>query len=412
MYAIVMVAPRFIIRRVIPVVIFLICIILLTRHLPVDKRDRTLAVSDSSALDEVKYWEERVSNDINTSSERTNFVFIKCMKCATQTVANALRRFAFTRRLNVLLPRDNNIYLGWPYLMDKVDYRPSDKKFNCLMEHAIYSRNIMKPLFPSDTKYITIIREPWSHFQSTFYYFKVHVITDMNNALDPLVEYLKQIRKYEAIYKHHNSYPYRYCIPDGFSVTKNLLSHCLGMPLGFPENRTDISHNEASVYSYLKQLDGEFGLVMIMEYFDESMVFLKKLMRWSFKDIVYEKVNVGNYSTEPYPDYIKDIHKKWSSVDYLLYDHFRKKMELKIRNGGMEFQNELRQFKKILREVNRFCKSVKQSSRLTTKLTLREFTFSGHECAFMAEDVNHLDLLQKRSDAELKGKIPSYKRTC
>lgn len=353
MYAIVMVAPRFIIRRVIPVVIFLICIILLTRHLPVDKRDRTLAVSDNSALDEVKYWEERVSNDINTSSERTNFVFIKCMKCATQTVANALRRFAFTRRLNVLLPRDNNIYLGWPYLMDKVDYRPSDKKFNCLMEHAIYSRNIMKPLFPSDTKYITIIREPWSHFQSTFYYFKVHVITDMNNALDPLVEYLKQIGKYEAIYKHHNSYPYRYCIPDGFSVTKNLMSHCLGMPLGFPENRTDISHNEASVYTYLKQLDGEFGLVMIMEYFDESMVFLKKLMRWSFKDIVYEKVNVGNYSTEPYPDYIKDIHKKWSSVDYLLYDHFRKKMELKIRNGGMEFQNELRQFKKILREVNR-----------------------------------------------------------
>lgn len=69
---------------------------------------------------------------------------------------------------------------------------------------------------------------------------------------------------------------------------------------------------------------------MIMEYFDELMVFLKKLMRWLFKDIVYEKVNVGNYLIEFYSDYIKDIYKKWSFVDYLLYDYFRKKMELKI----------------------------------------------------------------------------------
>lgn len=76
---------------------------------------------------------------------------------------------------------------------------------------------------------------------------------------------------------------------------------------------------------------------MIMEYFDELMVFLKKLMRWLFKDIVYEKVNVGNYLIEFYSDYIKDIYKKWSFVDYLLYDYFRKKMELKIRNGGFEF---------------------------------------------------------------------------
>lgn len=76
---------------------------------------------------------------------------------------------------------------------------------------------------------------------------------------------------------------------------------------------------------------------MIMEYFDELMVFLKKLMRWLFKDIVYEKVNVGNYLIEFYSDFIKDIYKKWSFVDYLLYDYFRKKMELKIRNGGFEF---------------------------------------------------------------------------
>lgn len=58
MYVIVMVVFCFIIRRVIFVVIFLICIILLIRYLLVDKRDRILVVLDNLVLDEVKYWEE------------------------------------------------------------------------------------------------------------------------------------------------------------------------------------------------------------------------------------------------------------------------------------------------------------------------------------------------------------------
>lgn len=74
----------------------------------------------------------------------------------------------------------------------------------------------------------------------------------MNNVLDLLVEYLKRIRKYEVIYKYYNLYFYRYCIFDGFFVIKNLLSYCLGMLLGFLENRIDIFYNEVSVYLYFK----------------------------------------------------------------------------------------------------------------------------------------------------------------
>lgn len=420
----VMVSSRFVIRKVIPVVLFLICIILLSQHLPVDVRGITpdntanaIEVFEPSVVtrypqdDQVQYWVNHVARNIRYSGEKDNFVFIKCMKCATQTVGDVLRRYAFTRRLNVLLPRDNNIYLGWPYLMHEMDFRPSEEKFNCLIEHSVYNRTITEPLFPSDTQYITIIREPWSHFKSTFHYFRVDKITDIK-AKDPVVEFLKNRKKYDSLYKSHESYPYRYCIPDGFSVTRNLLSHCLGMPLGFPKNRTDISNNEALVNKYIKKLDREFGLVMIMEYFDESMIFLKRLMRLSFKDIVYEIVNVGNYSHDQYPKYIRDIHKMWSSMDYKLYDHFRKKMELEIRNGGPAFQAEIKKFKAILQQVNRFCMSVKRSSRLNAKLDVEDFTFTGYECAFMSEDVNRLDLLQKRNNEELTENLKSYKRTC
>ena len=135
-------------------------------------------------------------------------------------------------------------------------------------------------------------------------------------------------------------------------------------------------------------------------------------MKWSYKEIVYEKVNIGNYTHDTYPDSIKKKHKKWSPIDYIVYDHFRRKMESQIRNGGLTFQNELKKFKQILQDVNRFCKSVKQSLQFTSKITLKEFTFSGYECAFLSEGVNHLYLLQRRSDADMTEKIKSYKRTC
>ncbi|XP_062574603.1 galactosylceramide sulfotransferase-like [Saccostrea cucullata] len=418
-----MVSTRFVVRKVIPVVFFLICVIVLTRRLPLDIREDTPPDSEDVIEDSVPdfetlhrpdervgYWNKFVA-DVKYQGERDNFVFIKCMKCATQTVAGALRRYAFTRRLNVVLPRDNNIYLGWPYLMDEVDYRPSEEKFNCLIEHAIYNRTIMEPLFPRNTPFITIIREPWSHFKSTFHYFKVDKIAGIE-AEDPIEEYLNNIQKYEAIYKSRESRPYRYCVPDGFSVTKNLLSHCLGMPLGFPPGRVDYSQNEVLANEYIKKLDREFGLVMIMEYFDESMIFLKRLMSWSFKEIVYKKSNVGNYAKDAYPQYLKNIHREWSSVDYLLYDHFREKMELKIQSAGFGFQSELKQFRQVLSELNRFCASARRSSRINAKISFKHFTFTGYECAFLGEEVNHLELLQKRNNAELTEKLKSYKRTC
>ena len=416
-----MVSSRLLTRRVLPVFLFLVCVILLSRYLPGEQREITPKVLGSVKEEsnpkkvpgsppdrQVAIWEEHVGRDIRNAGERDNFV---CIMCASQPVAVVLRRYAFTRRLNVMLPRDNNIYLGWPYLLNEVDYRPSVDKFNCLIEPAVYNRTIMKPLFPSDTQFITIIRDPWSHFKSTFHDLQVDKILGIK-AEDPLVEYLRNVGIYDAIYKHHNSNPHRYCIPDGFSVTKNLLSHYLGMPLGFPGDRDDISGNEVAVNSYISQLDKEFGLVMIMEYFDESMLFLKQLMKWSYKDIVYEKVNIFKYTHDSYPDSIKNKHKEWSPIDYIVYDHFQRKMESQIRNGGLAFQNELKKFKRILHTVNQFCKSVKQSLLLNSKITLKEFTFSGYECIFLSENLNHLYLLQRRSDADMTEKIKSYKRTC
>jgi hypothetical protein len=77
------------------------------------------------------------------------------MKCATETMGTIIRRFGYKRALNFVLPVKNNIYLGWPYIMMKTDYRPSKWPYNIIFEHSVYNYTIMTSLMPNNTVYLT-----------------------------------------------------------------------------------------------------------------------------------------------------------------------------------------------------------------------------------------------------------------
>ncbi|KAL3873036.1 hypothetical protein ACJMK2_036198 [Sinanodonta woodiana] len=311
--------------------------------------------------------------------EKLNVVFIKTMKCATETIAFIIRRFGYVRHLNFVLPVHKNIYLGWPFQLKAADFRPSKRPYNILVDHAVYNFTIMQSLMPMNTVFITIIREPYSHFISSFNYFNVKNIANVTGD-DPINDYLHNLDKYERVYKSPAAAKTRYCIPDNFSITKNLLSHCLGMPTGFPMPESNITGNENQVRKYIKHLDTKFTLVMIMEFFHESLILLKRLLCWSFKDILYQSRNYGNYSI---PRSIKhqeniEIYKKWSSADYILYDYFNKTFWRKVGDEGPEFFHEVKYYTKIQKEFSHFCDSLKLNTpEETTEKRDRVFNVSG-----------------------------------
>jgi hypothetical protein len=295
------------------------------------------------------------------SGERINFAFIKCMKCATETMGTILRRFGYTRHLNFVLPRKRNLYLGWPFPVETMDYRPSMRPYNALIEHSIYNHSVMSEILPADTGFITIIREPWSHFKSVFHYFRIAQVVDIQNAdaVSDVSEYLQSVEKFEEIYSspEKQNVGLRGCVPNGFSLTRNLMSHCVGMPLGFPSGRENIADNPEAIRTYIHQLDQEFTLVMIFEYFHESLVLLKRLMCWSFKDIVFHLSNVGHYdykNAAPSPANLA-IHRNWSRVDYVLYDHYNKTFWDKVSAQGPSFSDEVALFSVVQSLVSRFC---------------------------------------------------------
>ena len=322
--------------------------------------------------------------------ERTNFVFIKCMKCATESLGTVFRRFGYTRHLNFALPSKRNLYLGWPYPFEMQYVRPSKSEYNILFEHSVYNEPVMKSLMTNDTVFITMIRNPWEQFKSSFNYFHLGEISGVipDNNIN---EYLTNIEQYEAVYKSSKNNAKRWCFPDGFSMTRNILSHCLGMPLGFPEGREDISNDSIAIRSFIKHLDENFLLIMIADYFYESLVMLKRLMCWSFKDILFRQANINMYKYKSMPAEGKyfDIHKNWSRVDYVLFEYFNETFWQKVANQGPDFKQEVDHFRLVHMVVDRFC-FVENSWLFPTRfITIPSsqfnppFNVSGDDCNMM-----------------------------
>ncbi|XP_041353354.1 galactose-3-O-sulfotransferase 2-like [Gigantopelta aegis] len=342
--------------------------------------------------------------------EKTNFVFIKCMKCATETLGTVFRRFGYVRNLTFVTPVGKKLYLGWPFQMTKSDYRPSKRPFNIIMEHSIYNKTVMEALMPADTLYITIIREPYSHFKSVFTYFNLKNIAKVSSN-DPFTEYLHHIGKYEQIYQRHEASSTRYCIPDNFSMTKNLLSHCIGMSLGFPAGTQNITSDADAVERYIQQIDKDFSLVMIVEYFHESLILFKRIMCWTFKDIIYWNANVANYvkKFDPHSDENVKIYQKWSSVDYKLYDHFNKTLWKRIHAQTPDFFSEVQYFTTVQENVVKFCLKPDLKKLVFNKTVWHEqFEFSTEGCKMLKQKL--LEAIQKRHDEQDHNSVPPTRK--
>jgi len=266
---------------------------------------------------------------------QTRFVYTKMIKCASSTLSAVFRRFGLLRNLSFVLPPKGRIYVGWPYQVDDSLYRPckSSSGFDIFCEHAIYNRSTFTELMGKDTVYITSIREPFSQVKSMVNYYNVLNISDVPMlASGRFIEFLSDIEKYEAVYKSANASRERFCIPDGFSMTRNLMSFNLGFPTGgFRSVDDDLATDGDLVQHWIAELDSDFSLVLIVEHFYESMVLLRRQMCWSLEDILFVASNAGSYDYRAEESAVLvTLYRRRSSVDYQLYQHFNNSLWRKI----------------------------------------------------------------------------------
>ena len=265
---------------------------------------------------------------------------LKTHKTGSTTIANIFFRYGDLRDLTFVLGQDTLI--GWPRRFQVSFSLPLEiprPNFPC--SHTRYNRKPMNYLFPKSTaKYVTILRNPVDQYESVFNYMGLGDIygfgRDPGKALEA---FLSTGIEFVDVFKTAST-----------RLVRNPMSFDLGLTYKFLQN-------VIAIKNYIEFLDKEFDLVMITDYFDESVVLLKRLLCWELDDILYFKSNERQDKEKAVDlrDDVKDNIKRWNAADELLFQYFNQTFWNKIKMEGKGFYDDLAAFRQKKEEMSRLC---------------------------------------------------------
>ena len=206
-------------------------------------------------------------------------LFLKTHKTGSSTLTNILNRYGDSRDLVFALPVSGKTSFLWPTPFLLKSTMPTRRAPNILCNHARYNEGPMHWLFPKETtRYITMLREPAKQFESVFNYYHVgKQLRVSGKTASPLDNFLQNTEF------HFNKRQ------GEARLLKNPALYDLGLHTAYHGNLT-------AVDNYIRFLHKEFDLVLLMEYFDESLVLLKR--RFSGKSRTFCISNLMKGSTK------------------------------------------------------------------------------------------------------------------
>lgn len=319
--------------------------------------------------------------DVNTCTQpQKKVVFLKVHKAGSTTVQNIFLRYGDTHGLNIALPKAYDMecfnYLGFQSILNhsRIMKLPKNKTIDIICNHAIYNKKVFTEFMGFDTTYIGILRDPVNQWSSaTFFYGFIEYLRDL------LGEHLEDRQLLSAVLEEPSIF-------HDCPHTHNSMFEDLGLSI-------KDSVNQSAVENYLRLLDNEISLVMIMEYFDESLILMKRLLCWDIKDIMYVPLNINSEKMKRKINLTdKDQHNlfKYNYADFRLYVHFKEKFFNRIKQSGNNFLAEVKYFQNARKSVTEYCKRC-QSSNFSSCTDLKilssewseQFIITGKDCRFM-----------------------------
>lgn len=270
-------------------------------------------------------------------------MFVKTHKTGSSTVTNILHRHGDKKDLVFALPRDGQFRLDWPWSMRNDSFRlPEGVRPNIICHHGRYDRETLARVMPRDTVYVTILRHPVKQYDSTFNYMGFKKLLAIQDKGDPLEKFLENPEKFLV----------NYLLSEDLRVNSDrlkLIRNGMAFDLGLNSSNFD---NSVEIESFLENLKREFDLVLLAEFFDESLVLLKDLLCLPLEDVTYFKLNVRKLHENTTHFSVKTINnmQRWNNVDFLIYRQFRDILKEKIAEktrskDGARFQTELKKLR-------------------------------------------------------------------
>ena len=266
--------------------------------------------------------------------ENTKIFFLKTHKTASSTIQNILFRYGDKYDLKFALPKIGNRF-GYPQYVNRRHVRQEDK-FNIVCNHMRYQKGILDYLYYSKSSdqvsknrpqvaKITILREPASLFESSFGYFKANA--NAFKKAPSLDEFLDNPTNFYIPNEKNNNQFY-------FFAHNHMM-----FDLGFDPELSD----ENSIYQAVESVKNTYDLVLITEYFEESMILLKHLLCLGENEDDYEDVAflISNARVDSTKKELSEKQKyqiyNWNKADSILYKELNETFwKVHVENFGAE----------------------------------------------------------------------------
>ena len=249
-------------------------------------------------------------------------------------------------------------------------------KYNILAEHIRYQERAVSQVTHQGNFRFASLRHPFAHLRSFFAEYHIDRRFGIQHRDDPVAYLLS----------HLSVFRYR---PE-FTMLSNTQSKEFGLTFDIP------------IESTIRYIEDQFNFIAIAEYFDESLVLLRRMLCWDIRDIIYISLRQRMYKNrylEPTKEQLA-AHKNVSYTDYILYEYFVSKLDQTLRNQGSDFTKELSKFRSLNKAVSNFCSGIINQLFLDpiliydhgtndTKVTLDAFPYSDRfsvsalDCAMM-----------------------------
>ncbi|XP_046354425.2 galactose-3-O-sulfotransferase 2-like [Haliotis rufescens] len=333
----------------------------------------------------------------SNNAEKRHIAFLKVHKCASSTLFNIFYRFGQQRHLTFVIPRQGHI-IGRSTAMRKRKLfpPPGNKSFDIACLHSIFEKEVYEAYLPKDTIYVAIIREPINRLVSAFWYYLTHFNIPYLRKIpgsDPVGTFLSEPSKYEIkdVYYSH---------------TNNRMALDFGFP---PQHFGNLSYFK----QYLTLLDSRFDLILDADLFPESIVLLKRKLNWSLKDILYIAQNKQKKKPVHLTKLVTSKAKDFLHLDYILYNHFSRRLREEIRNQDESFKDEVENLRRVQLYVARFCiasGSHGMGKVLVVGATMwnQEFRVDFCDCSYMEQkEVSAVKMMKKSIYTRLKKEGPN-----
>ncbi|KAK3594936.1 hypothetical protein CHS0354_009321 [Potamilus streckersoni] len=279
----------------------------------------------------------------NGGKEVHHIVFLKVHKAASGTMTSILFRYGVPRNITFVLPKYLNIISSTDTIHEKyIHPKPKGRHFDIMASHVIYNREAFRSFMQNDTVYIGILREPYLQFKSSMNYMQPKYIYNLSET-NPIQIYLNNPEKHE--------------LENVKDPINSWVNNRQAVEFGIP-SQVILEKKPKDIDAHVKQVDRDFDLVIIAEYFDESVVLMRRMLNWKMQDILYRRLHIRGWDrkvTLPQP-HDRRLYRKWASVDYALYDFFFTRLWDQAKQSGAGFFDEVLRFKQVREEVEDFCK--------------------------------------------------------